>query len=88
MREYDMMFGRDRVKLYHLNGVTLPQDYKMFKKHAGLEDNPDASYDKMTDKWRDNDLYSSYDTLPNLLKKDINNRYAEQEFDRMMVDIE
>jgi len=59
----------DKVILYNINGVTIPEDYKTFGKH------PVFGFVN----------HSSYDELPALLKNAIEKRWIKQQQSKKMM---
>jgi hypothetical protein len=61
----------DRVKNFYITGVTIPEDYKFFKKSIGLEQvEKDTPY---------HSRYISYDSLKPELKKAIDDQYEKRQ---------
>ncbi len=64
----------DGSNYYHLNGVTLPDDYKTFKKSMRWE-----QVERMLLHVRDYSNFTSYDSLPDEVRKAIDYHYEEQQ---------
>jgi hypothetical protein len=65
-------FGNTKKKSYDIQGVTLPDDYKTFKKHVGLEHYYRALYNRDIE-------WIPYNCLLEELRQGIDNRYKEQQ---------
>ncbi len=66
----------DQVKTFCITGVTIPEDYKLFKKSAGLENYV-----------REYSTYTSYDSLDAELRKTIDDQYEKQQAEKKVVEI-
>jgi hypothetical protein len=61
-------------KVYNINGVTLPDDYKFFKKYEGWMNYCDQQESSLM-----NSVVKSYDFLPYELRRFIDAKYAKQQ---------
>ena len=67
----------DSLKLYHTQGVMLPEDYKTFKQHIGLQ---------QFEKSMKSSAYStndSYEDLSECIKTALNKKYEEQQLEKV-----
>ena len=64
------MQDQENDKNFNIEGVTIPEDYKTFKKHVVLENN----------------RYTSYNLLPNNVKKAIDEWYKKQQREKMKIE--
>ncbi len=64
----------DRVKNFYITGVTIPEDYKFFKKSVGLE--------QVEQKTPYHSRYISYNSLESEMRKAIDDQYAKQQAEK------
>jgi hypothetical protein len=71
----------ESVKNYHVNGIILPADYKIFKKIIALEQLKQSRFLQECRK------FTSYDSLPDDVRKAIDYQYEKQQREKHNGDI-
>jgi hypothetical protein len=66
----------DRVKNFYTTGVTISEDYKLFKKSVGLEQLEEKDGTPYYSR------YTSYDSLEPAMRKAIDDQYAKQQAEK------
>ncbi len=70
----------DQIKKFGITGITIPEDYKLFKKSTGLEQVEEKRY------MHKYSLYTSYDSLKPELRKAIDDQYEKQQGEKLMIE--